>query len=524
MAETKGNILWVDDEIDLLRPHIILLEQRGYSVNTATNGEDALVLAKESPYDLIFLDESMVGMSGLETLSQLKDLDSSVPVVMVTKNEAETVMDEAIGRKINDYLTKPVNPAQILAACKKFLESKKITGEKFTQDYLQGFSEVSRQMQENLTWREWVDIYVKLVNWSMEFDNHRDSGLEETLNNQWRECNAAFSKFIEQDYQHWVGRSAHSEDAPLLSAHIVDKFVIPHLKSDAPVFFFVIDCMRYDQWLIMEEFLRPFFTIHRDFYNSIIPTATPFARNSIFAGLFPSEIYQHYPQYWVDGSGDDHSQNKFEKELLGKLLERRRIKLRNDIKYVKIIDTDFGKKIENEILTYANNHLNAIVVNVVDMIAHSRSDYPILREIAPDEPAYRSLTRSWFQHSNLFGMLKQISTIKNAKIVITTDHGSIRCMRGAKVLGDKDTSTCLRFKFGRNVKAENRNAMFIRNPEEYMLPKHGVASNYIIAKEDYYFIYPTDYNHYLNQYRDSFQHGGISLEEMILPVLTLEAK
>jgi CheY-like chemotaxis protein len=525
----KNNILWVDDEIDLLRPHIILLEHRGYNVATATNGDDAVELFRRNAPNLVFLDETMVGMNGLETLSKLKDLDASVPVVMVTKNEAESVMEEAIGRKINDYLTKPVNPAQILAACKKFLESEKITSQKFTQDYRQGFSEVSRRMMDKLTWADWVDIYGKLVNWSMELDKFPDLGLAETLTNQWRECNAEFAQFVEDNYRGWI-KNPDAPNTPLLSPKVVDKHVLPSLKAsegkpaDTPVFFFVIDCLRLDQWMLMEEMLRPIFNVKKDFYCGILPTATPYARNSIFAGLFPSEIQKHYPQLWVDGSGDDHSQNKYEKELLGKLLERRRIKLKNDIKYVKIIDTDFGKKIEHEILSYTNNHLNAIVVNVVDMIAHSRSDYPILKEIAPNEAAYRSLTRSWFTHSSLYGMLKALATVDNIKIVITTDHGSVRCLRGAKALGDRDTSTCLRFKFGRNVKADRRNALIIDNPEEYNLPRHHVTTNYIIAKEDFYFVYPTDYNHYLNQYRDSFQHGGISLEEMILPVLTLEAK
>ncbi len=526
---SKRNILWVDDEIDLLRPHIILLEHRGYSVNTATNGEDAVELFRQHHPDLVFLDENMIGMSGLETLSMLKDIDISVPVVMVTKNETESVMEEAIGRKIDDYLTKPVNPTQILAACKKFLESEKITSQKFTQDYLQGFNDVSSRLRDKLSWQEWVEIYDKLVGWSMELDKYPDLGLAETLTNQWRECNASFSRFIEDNYKDFLHKP---DDAatPVFSPRVVDKYVMPHLRSyegrpaDSPVFFFVIDCLRLDQWLLMEELLRPLYTIKKDFYCGILPTATPYARNSIFAGLYPSEIQKHYPELWVEGSGDDHSQNKHEKEFLTKLLERRRIKLKNDIKYVKIIDTDFGKKIENEILSYANNHLNAIVVNVVDMIAHSRSDYPILKEIAPNESAYRSLTRSWFQHSSLYGMLKTLATVKNAKIVITTDHGSVRCLRGAKVLGDKETSTCLRFKFGRNVKADKRNALIIDRPEDYYLPRHQVTTNYIIAKEDFYFVYPTEYNHYLNQYRDSFQHGGISLEEMILPVLTLEAK
>lgn len=522
MSTTRKDILWVDDEIELLRPHTILLEHRGYSVDTATNGEDAIEMFKANPYRLIFLDESMVGMSGLETLSEMKEIDASVPIVMVTKNEAESLMEEAIGLKINDYLTKPVNPTQILAACKKFLEVDKIRGEKVTQNYFQGFNEIARQILQPLGWDEWVDIYSRLVNFSRELDKHKEIGLEETLANQWRDCNAEFSKFVESEYEGWVnGRSA---DGPLMSPDIVDNFVVPHLKNGDNVLFFVIDCMRLDQWLIMEELIRPLYTVKREYYSSILPTATPYARNSIFAGLYPSEIEKHYPQYWIEGSGEDHSQNKYEKELLQKLLERKRIKLNSDVKYAKIIDTDYGKKIERDILSYASAQLSAIVVNVVDMIAHSRSDYAILKEIAPDEPAYRSLTESWFRHSSLYGMFKTLATVPNLKIVVTTDHGAVRCMRGAKAFGDRDTSTCLRFKFGRNVKAESRNSVFVKDPQAWKLPRHLMTTNYIIAKEDFYFVYPTDYHHYLNHYRDSFQHGGISMEEMILPVVLLEAK
>jgi CheY-like chemotaxis protein len=523
MENTKKRILWIDDEIDLLRPHIILLNQRGYDVRTATNGEDAIELASNEHFDLFFLDESMVGMSGLETLTILKDIDPSTPVVMVTKNEAESLMEEAIGRKIDDYLTKPVNPAQILAACKKFLESRRIAEQKITHDYLQGFSEISRKLNGFLDWSDWLDIYLKLVNWSIELDQHPELGFHQTLRDQWRECNAEFGKFVENNYEAWI--RGEDPSAPRLSPHIADRYVLPKLADGRPTFFFVIDCMRLDQWLMMEELLRPYFTVQKDYYCSIIPTATPYARNAIFAGLFPSEIQKHYPQWWAGDNGNsEHSQNAHEKQLLEALVKRRRIPLKNDVSYVKIIDTDFGKKIENDIQRYAKNHLTAIVVNAVDMIAHSRSDYPILKEIAPDESAYRSLTKSWFQHSSLLGMLKTLAQIKDVNIVITTDHGSVRCMHAIKALGDRETSTCLRFKHGRNVKSDAKSAMTIKNPDLYKLPGYGVSSNYIVAKEDTYFVYPTDYHHYVQRYRDSFQHGGISLEEMILPVIVLEAK
>jgi DNA-binding response OmpR family regulator len=520
-----NSILWVDDEIDILRPHIILLEQRGYKVDTATNGEDAIEMAGKKRYDLVFLDESMVGMSGLDTLSVLKDIDKSTPVVMVTKNEQESLMEEAIGRKIDDYLTKPVNPTQILAACKKFLESQRIAEQKITQSFHQDYSQLTRKLMDRMEWSDWLDVYLKLVERSIELDQHPDVGLEQSLRGQWKECNAEFSKFIENEYPDWL-TDKRSEGGPLLSPHIADQFLMPKLANGRPTFFIVVDCMRLDQWLMMEEFIRPMFSVQRDYYCSILPTATPYARNSIFAGLYPTDINKHYPQYTIDERGtDEHTLNRHEKELLQLLLQRRRVQLKNDLTYIKIIDTDFGKRIEADILRHAKNHLTAIVINAVDMIAHSRSDYPILKEIAPDESAYRSLTRSWFQHSSFYGILRALSTVKDVQIVITTDHGSVRCMRGSKVIGDRETTTNLRYKIGRNVQADSRDAMIVRDPQSMRIPTGpGSSTSVVIAKEDHYFVYPTDYNRYLAKYKDSFQHGGISLEEMILPVVTLEPR
>jgi CheY-like chemotaxis protein len=524
MEQSKGRILWVDDEIELLRPHIILLQQKKYTVSTASNGEDAIEMVKSQHYDLIFLDESMIGISGLDTLPKLKEIDPLAPVVMVTKNEAESLMEQAIGKKIDDYLTKPVNPTQILAACLKFCESKRIEQTQLTQDYLKGFNEITRQLYQRLYWNDWKEIYSRLVNWSIEMDKHPEIGLQQTLQDQWRECNSHFSKFVEDNYQDWIN-NPKDEDVPVTSANVTEKYLLPHLESGNPVFYFVIDCMRLDQWLVMEQALMPYYSFKKDVYSAILPTATPYARNSIFAGLYPIDIQKHYPNYWVSElNSEDHKQNAYEKELLEELLKRKKIQLKSPLNYIKIHDTDFGKKIENEIMKYSKSHLTAIVVNAMDMIAHSRSDYAILKEIAPDESAYRSLTNSWFQHSSLFGMLKAISEIKGAKVIMTTDHGSIRCMRGVKVIGDKDTSTCLRYKFGKNVKAEQKHAIQLKDPTDFKLPKLGLTINNIIAKEDYYFVYPTDFHHYMTRYRDSFQHGGISLEEMIVPVIEFDVR
>jgi CheY-like chemotaxis protein len=463
----------------------------------------------------------MAGKGGLETLAEIKEISPSLPVVMITKNEEESLMEEAIGGKISDYLTKPVNPSQILLACKKFLEGKKIQSEQVSKDYVEEFNFISRALMNPLTYKGWVDLYVKMVSWEMEFDKHPGLGLQQMLSDQRRECNAEFSKFIEQKYPLWLHQK---DDRPPLSVDVVDKFVIPQLKDGTSVFFFVIDCMRLDQWLVMEQYLQEHYTMEKDYYYSILPTATPYSRNAIFSGLFPAEIEQRFPEIWQSGEDDENSHNRHERQLLDKLLERRRIDLKPEPKYIKILDGEFGRQTENNILSYASNRLTSIVVNFVDMLAHGRSDSALLKEIAPDESAYRSLTDSWFKHSSLYGMLQTLSTKKGVKIIITTDHGSVRCLRGSKVVGDREASTNLRYKFGRNLKSDSRQAIFIKNPEDYKLPRRGVTINYIIAKEDYYFVYPTDYHKYLNQYRDSFQHGGISMEEVILPVITLEPK
>ena len=521
MDKIKNKLLWIDDEIELLRSNILFLEEKGYTVDEAMNGEDAISMVREKDYDLIFLDEMMAGMGGLKTLATLKEIHPSVPVIMVTKNETESLMEDAIGAKISDYLLKPVNPNQVLLVCKKFLEGKRIKGETLSRDYIQEFNKIGAALMGPLDYRDWININQDMTQWEMELDEHPELGLKDTMMQQRRECNIEFCKFYEDNYLEWIHKK---KPGPVFSNDVVENFLIPELNSNKSIFFFVIDCLRLDQWMLMERRLYDYFKISKDFYYGMIPSATPYARNAIFSGLFPSEIEQHYPDLWAKGEDDENSKNNNEKEFLEKLLGRKRVKLRNELKYVKILEADFSKGIENKIATFTNNHLNAIVVNFVDILAHTRSDNAVLKEIAPDEPAYRSLTDSWFEHSSLYSMFRILANQKNIKIIVTTDHGSIRCLRGTKVLGDKETSTNLRYKYGRNVKIDDRQAIFIRNPLDYKLPRRGGIINYVITKEDYYFVYPTDYHYYLNYYKNTFQHGGISMEELILPVITLEPK
>jgi hypothetical protein len=347
-------------------------------------------------------------------------------------------------------------------------------------------------------------------------------GLRQTLQDQKRECNAEFCKFVERNYRRWI----EDADRPfMLSPDIMEKSVLPELNDRSSIFFFVIDCLRLDQWLIMEKLLGEYFTFKKQYYFSILPTATPYSRNAIFGGYFPIDLEKRYPELWsAEEDENESSRNRFEHQFLNKLLERRRIQLKPESKYVKILDPEFGKQFESNILSYTQNRLTAVVVNFIDMLAHGRSDSPLLKEIAPDEAAYRSLTRSWFQHSSLFGMLKILSDQKNVKVILTTDHGSVRCMRGSKIIGDREASANLRYKFGRNLKVDDKHAIFVKNPLDYKLTRGSVTSNCVIAKEDYYFVYPTEYHKYLSQYHDSFQHGGVSMEEMILPVVKLEPK
>lgn len=516
----KAKILWVDDEVEFLQPHILFLKERGYDVSTAVNADDAVGLIQQQPFDLVLLDEMMPGKDGLTTLTDIKKLNPGLPVIMITKNEEESLMEEAIGSHIDDYLTKPVNPSQILSAVKKILESHDISQKKITRDYTQELNKISVQLMSPLTPDDWIDIYLKLAEWDVELDSIPDRELREVIYNQRRECNVEFGKYIEKQYPAWLQGDS---DRPVLSTDIIKKFVYPELKEGKKVAFFIIDCMRQDQWLTLEPFFYNYFNIQKEYYFSILPTATPFARNAIFSGLFPSEIEKRYPDLWAKGEDDDYSRNRYENHLLYDQLRLLGLKLKSETRYSKILNDEEARNLESKITSYKDTPLLSVVVNFVDILAHSRSDLPILKEIAPNESSYRSLTSSWFEHSAVYSIFQKLAEM-GITVYVTSDHGSIRCLRGAKVLGDRETSTNLRYKYGRNLKVDSKHAVYIQNPLDYKLPRRNFNVNYIISKEDYYFVYPTNYHKYLAYYRDSFQHGGISLEEMILPVVKLQPK
>ncbi len=515
----KYRILWADDEIDYMRPHVLFLSDKGYEVTTVTSGEDAVQLSREQSFDIVFLDEQMPGIGGLDALSEIKSIKPSLPVVMITKNEQESIMEQAIGKKISEYLIKPVNPTQILLACKKLLDAERIKGDAATKDYISEFNRISRELFEPIDEARWKDIFFRLAQWEVELDEHPSLDLRQTLLDQKRECNAEFSKFIEKNYRTWI----HSEKdkRPMLSVDVLERKVVPELSGSNPIFLFVVDCLRFDQWLVMEKILGTLFEVERDAYFSILPTATPYARNAIFSGLFPLDMEKRYPELWKDSQEDENTKNRYEPDFMQDFFTRRRINV--NAKYAKLTSTDESKQYEQNITSQLKNQFNAVVVNFVDILAHSRSDMQVIRELSPDESAYRSLTQTWFEHSAFLRMLRTLSKQK-CTVLITTDHGAIRCMRHTKVIADREASTNLRYKFGRNLQCEPKHAVYIKNPNDWRLPQHGLNVNYIIAKEDYYFVYPTNFHKFVNQYKDSFQHGGISLDEVIVPMIRLSPK
>jgi DNA-binding response OmpR family regulator len=515
----KIQILWADDEIDLLKPHILFLKEKGYEVSTATSGNDAIDLIGKQDFDIVFLDENMPGLSGLETLTRIKNQKNDIPVVMITKSEEENLMEDAIGSKIADYLIKPVNPNQILLALKKILDNKKLVSAKTTSGYQQDFRNIGMTLSDRLSWEEWTEVYRKLIFWELELQKTQDESMHEILAMQKQEANVAWGKFVERNYIDWL--NGKDKNPPTLSHTLLKNKLAPELEKEGTVFFLLIDNLRYDQWKVLQPVLSQYFKVEKEeVFCAILPTATQYARNALFAGLLPSEIEKKFPTLWKNDD-DEGGKNMHEEEFLAANLKR----MNKDIKfsYNKITNHAAGKKLSESISNLMANKLNVIVYNFVDMLSHARTEMEVIRELADDEAAYRSLTLSWFEHSPLQDIIRQVAE-KGCKMIITTDHGTIKVTEPTKVVGDRNVNTNLRYKQGKSLDYVKKDVFEVRNPADVYLPKNNVSTAYIFAKQDMFFAYPNNYNHYVTYYRNTFQHGGISLEEMIIPYIVLSAK
>lgn len=513
-------ILWVDDEIDLLKPHILFLEAKGYQVDTANNGADALEMVDEKRYQMVFLDENMPGMDGLETLQKIKETYSTLPVVMITKSEEESIMEDAIGSQISDYLIKPVNPNQILLTLKKHLDNRRLVSEKTVSNYQQEFRQIGMDLAMVRDAEGWEALFKRLTYWELELDKLEDESLNEILASQKKEANAQFFRFVEKNYEDWF---AYPEEAPVMSHTLVKDWVRPSLDKGQPFFLVVIDNLRYDQWKVIQPEIENHFSVDAErTYWSILPTATQFARNALFAGLMPDGIKQRFPDKWIEDNDDEEGKNNFEEDFFRDQLQRLGYGSKA-MGYEKVTNHNYGKKLADNMSNLLQNDVNVIVYNFVDMLSHAKTDMKVIRELADNDKAYRSLTLSWFRNSPLMDMLRQLAQ-KGIPVLLTTDHGTINVVDPTKVVGDRNLNTNLRYKSGRGMTFQPRDVMEVKNPESIHLPKQNINSTYLFAKEDLFFAYPNNYNHYVKYYRNTYQHGGISLEEMIIPFVVLRPK
>ena len=514
----KVKILWVDDEIELLKPHIMFLQSKGYELETANNGEDALEIIDNKVFDIVFLDENMPGISGLETLSRIYE-NHNIPVVMITKSEEEYIMEEALGSKISDYLIKPVNPNQILLSLKKNLDTKRLVNEKVTSNYQKEFREISMALMDVRSLNDWVDIYQKLVHWEVELDKIDASGMVEILEMQKNEANSQFFKYVKNNYELWL---KEGEEKPILSHTLMKEKVFPHLSNLKPSFFILIDNLRYDQWKILQPIVEEWFKIEEETtFCSILPTATQYSRNSIFSGLTPLDLSKRFPHLWKNDH-EEGGKNLHEQEFLEDQMQRLGFAAKK-MAYHKVVKQQYGEKLVDQFNNLLQNDLNVLVYNFVDMLSHAKTEMDMIRELAGNDKSYRALTRTWFENSSLLEMLKKIAD-SGSNLFITTDHGTINVGVPSKVVGDRETSSNLRYKTGKRMQYQSKDVMVVENPEDYFLPAANLTSSFIFARENVYLTYPNNYNHFVKYFRDTYQHGGISLEEMICPIVRLSPK
>ena len=514
---SKAKILWVDDQIDLLKSHIIFLNEKGYQIDSCTNGSDALDKISNNRFDIILLDENMPGISGIETLINIKKIDRSIKVIMITKSEEENIMEEAIGKEISDYLIKPVNPNQILLSLKKTLQNEKLIKDSNISEYQQEFRNLSLKMMDISSYDEWIEFYLEIIDWELKLSDIDDDTMIEILNNQKIEANSLFSKFIEKNYQSWFEKDNH----PCLSHEILKKHLFPEI-SDDPLILIVIDNLRYDQWKIIEPSILSYYNKVKEVpYYSILPTSTQYARNSLFAGIMPMHIKQKFPQFWKDDH-EEGGKNLFESKLLNiNLNNLKSNNLKNE--FFKITNFKNGVKLSNNLKQFRQNNLTTIVYNFVDMLSHSKTEMEMIKELAPNDKAYRSLTNSWFSNSPLFEIIKNASSL-GFKLVITTDHGTINVKNPTKIVGDRNTSQNLRYKTGKSLTTNEKDNLVFKNPHDILLPKTSINSSFVFTKNEFYLVYPNNYNHFSNYFKNTYQHGGVSMEEMIIPFVILDPK
>ncbi len=514
----KYQILWADDEIDLLKAHIFFLEQKGYEITAVNSGIEALEEVESNYFDVVFLDENMPGKSGLEVLAEIKKIKPTLPVIMITKSEAEHIMEEAIGNQISDYLIKPLNPNQILLSLKKILDNTKLVSEQTNLAYQKDFQKISMQYNDILDYSEWLDVYKRLTMHELGIESSSGGGMKEVLEMQKREANLNFTRFIQRNYENWM---SGTYDRPLMSPELMEERVLPLIKAERPVFFILIDNLRYDQWKTLEPMINQYLKLEvEDCYYSMLPTTTAYSRNAIFSGLWPLEISKKYPKFWTSEE-DDEGKNQYEKELFEMLLHRN--KLDHKFSFNKIFNSEHGENILSQLKNLLKNDINLLVFNFIDMMSHARTDLRMIKELAKDEAAYRSITKSWFEHSELFRLIKELSKT-NAKVIITTDHGMTRVNKPIQIKGEKTINSNLRYKVGRSLSFESKNIWEVKNPEKINLPKSNLSDSFVFTSDDYFFAYPNNYNQYVNHYKDTFQHGGISMEEIIIPFIELSGR
>ncbi len=516
---TNGQLLWVDDEMELLKAHILFLQKKGYDVTTASNGTDAIDLCREKSFDLVLLDEQMPGLSGLETLQRIKELSPATPIVMVTKSEEENIMNQAIGQKIADYLIKPVNPNQILLTLKKNIHRRELETEVTQSRYQQQFQQIAMQIMDCRTCKDWIEVYRKLVHWELELSS-TDSQMTEMLQMQKEEANLGFAKFVKKNYLDWVKPNPSREEGMVMSTDIFKRRIFPLLDKKEKVFLVVLDNFRYDQWRMLAGELADQFDIDEDLYYSILPTATQYARNAIFSGLMPDQIAHMFPDLWVD-EDEEEGKNLNEEPLIQTQLERYR--RHETFSYHKINNSADAERLLQQANTLLHNDLNVVVFNFIDMLSHARTESRMVRELANNESAYRSITLSWFRHSVIADFFRWIAQT-DCHVIVTTDHGSIRCTKPVKIIGDRNTNTNLRYKLGKNLGYDSKDLFVIRDPRQAQLPQPNLSTSYVFATGDSFFAYPNNYNYYVSYYRDTFQHGGISMEEMLIPLITMNGK